>query len=138
MNTLSYLFFTKLKNRIACFFKSPGKVIYLLFLCALIGISVLSGNRSTQEKSGQLRDLSELIAGAIGVYSFLFILIAKTGFGNGASLFSMADINLVFPAPVPARTVLFYGLFQQMGTPSCSVFSVCFSIPGCTTYTGSD
>ncbi len=28
----------------------------------------------------------------------------------------MADVNLVFPAPFRQQGVLFYGLFQQMGT----------------------
>ena len=40
---------------------------------------------------------------------------AKNGFINGASMFSMADVNLMFTAPLKEKSVLTFGLFQQLG-----------------------
>jgi hypothetical protein len=112
---LTYLFLTKLKNQLKSVFKSPGKIIYLVFLIGLIVVTVLGGN-SAKMSGRTFRDLRELTAGVTVFYSAMFILMSYKGFGNGASMFSMADVNLIFPAPFPQRKVLFYGLFQQMGT----------------------
>ncbi len=114
---LSYLLITKLKNQIRTFFRSPGKIIYLLFIAVLIGAVLLSSGNADDEQPGRtVRSLGELTAIVTLFYSVMFVLLAFKGFKTGASMFSMADVNLVFPAPFRQQNVLFYGLFRQMGT----------------------
>ena len=114
MGALTYLLLTKLKNRIKSLLKSPVKLVYAVILLGLIAITIIGGSEA-REAGKEPRDIRELIAGAIGLYTMMFALAIKSGFGNGASLFSMPDVNLVFPAPIKPRNVLFFGLFQQMG-----------------------
>ncbi len=113
---LPYLLITKFKNQVKSFFKSPGKIIYLLVIIALIGVNMFSGRKMDAQPDRVIRDISELTAIVTVFYSIMFTLLASKGFKTGASMFSMADVNFVFPAPFRQRNVLFYGLFQQMGT----------------------
>jgi hypothetical protein len=113
---LSYLLITKLKNQIRSFFKSPGKVIYLFIFAALINVTLLAGGNTDVQPEQAGRSLDELTAIVMLFYSTMFVLLAVKGFKTGASMFSMADVNLVFPAPFRQQSVLFYGLFQKMGT----------------------
>ncbi len=113
---LLYLLLTKLKNQIRSFFKSPGKLLYLLFIIALMGVTLFSGGKVDEQPGRTVRSLSELTAIVTLFYSVMFVLLAVKGFKSGSSMFSMADVNLVFPAPFRQQNVLFYGLFQQMGT----------------------
>ncbi|SHI21510.1 Putative ABC exporter [Sporobacter termitidis DSM 10068] len=113
-NPLSYLLLTKLKNQIKSFFKSPVKIICLIFFIAMIVVTVISGNAA--DAAGKVfGDIRELTAGITVFYSVMFVLMSYKGFGNGASMFSMSDVNFIFPAPFHQRKVLFYGLFQQIG-----------------------
>lgn len=114
MGALTYLFLTKLKNRIKTLLKSPAKLIYVVFMLGLLVASIVSSGKGRQS-SGPPRDIRELIAGAVVVYTMMFLLMVRSGFREGTSLFSMPDVNLIFPAPIKPRKVLFYGLFQQMG-----------------------
>lgn len=111
---LSYLFLTKLKNQIRSFFKSPVRIVYLLLVAGIIALTIFSGNKMNPPGRGQ-RDIRELAAGITAFYTVMFVITAYAGFGNGASLFSMADVNMIFTAPLTQRKVLFYGLFLQMG-----------------------
>ena len=113
---LAYLLITKLKNQIKSLFKKPGKIIYLLVIVMLIGLTFWSGGEADGEPDRTVRSMSELAAIVTLFYSIMFVSLAAKGFKTGASMFSMADVNLVFPAPFRQQGVLFYGLFQQMGT----------------------
>jgi len=112
---LAYLLLIRIKNRLLSLVRSPGKIIYVIFIIALLILSISGGSRAPLEAS-ELRDIRELYAGVFGLFLILFLVIANNGFGEGASLFTQADVNLVFPAPLPPRRVLFFGLFQQIGT----------------------
>ena len=45
----------------------------------------------------------------------MFVILVSAGFKNGASMFTLSDVNLLFPAPIRPRAVLYYGLFRQLG-----------------------
>ena len=113
---LPYLLGTKFKNQIRSFFKSPVKIIYLVVIVVLIGVNMLGGRKAVAQPDRVVRDIGELTAIVTAFYSLMFMLLASKGFNTGASMFSMADVNLVFPAPFRQQSVLFYGLFQQMGS----------------------
>ena len=114
--SLSYLLMIKLKNQIKSLLKSPGKLLYLVFIVALMGVTLFSGGKIDEQPDRTIRSLDELTALVTLFYSVMFVLLASKGFKTGANMFSMADVNLVFPAPFRQQSVLFYGLFQQMGT----------------------
>lgn len=113
---LTYLLVTKLKNQIKSFFKSPLKVIYLAFIVLLIGVSLIGGTGVDRMPGREIRDVRELTAIITAFYSLMFVLLTNKGFSSGASMFSMADVNMVFTAPFRQQKVLFYGLFQQLAT----------------------
>ena len=113
---LGYLLITKFKNQIKSFFRTPGKLIYLVFIIAILGVSLFSVGKMDGQPDRVVRDIGELAALVTVFYSVMFMMIAAKGFGSGASLFSMADVNFVFPSPLRQRNVLFYGLLQKMGS----------------------
>ncbi|MBQ7598174.1 MAG: putative ABC exporter domain-containing protein [Clostridia bacterium] len=113
MSALVYLVSRKLKNRVKEIFHRPTELIVLLVVLALAVFVIWTGNLSRESES--LRDFGELEAILLGIYSVVFILIAKNGFVNGAAMFSMSDVNLLFDAPFRPKTMLSYGLFSQMG-----------------------
>ena len=113
MSTFVYLISRKAKNRVREIFHRPSELIVLLVVVAFAVFVVWTGNMSRDSES--LRDFGELEAILLAIYSVVFVLIAKNGFVNGAAMFSMADVNLLFNAPFRPKTMLFYGLFSQMG-----------------------
>ena len=116
MNALLYLVLHKAKNRIKEIFRRPGELIVLLFGIALVAFVIYTGKFSDAEHAaGILRDRGELYALILAVYTLVFVLTAKNGFVNGASMFTMADVNLLFNAPFKEKTMLSYGLISQMG-----------------------
>ncbi len=113
MGALSYLFFTKQKNLFKECLRSPKKLILPLFLILVFIIDVCLD--MTSSPSGSYRSIDEFLSVVLLVYTLLFVDISKNGFSNGASFFSMADINLVFVSPVKTAKTLFYGIIQQLG-----------------------
>lgn len=117
MKALSYLLIRKLKNNILSVFKTPSKLIAVIALTFIMVLSVISGYGSDYVGQGDIifRDINELYGIILLLYSFVFVMISKNGFYNGASMFSMADVNMIFTSPLKQGTVLSFGLFQQLG-----------------------
>ncbi len=109
---MGYLVGTRLKNQLKSFKTHPSRLIYALVLVALFGLTLFS---SGKQEAGSLRPGSEfaLLAGAF--FGMMFLILINSGFKNGASFFSLADVNFLFTAPVRPRNVLFYGLLRQLG-----------------------
>jgi len=122
---LIYLFGTKLKNQVKSFFKSPGKIIYLVILVALIVITIFSGNK-TDTSGRTFRDIRELTAGVTVFYAVMAVMISYKGFSSGASMYTMSDVNFLFVGPFQQRKVLFYGLFRQLGASLLPGFFILF------------
>lgn len=110
---MGYLVFTRLKAQVREVFKRPSRLIYLLLLAALFGLMLLGGSGETEAPARDARELP-ILAGAF--YGLMFVVLVNSGFKNGASMFSLSDVNLLFPAPIRPRTVLYYGLVRQLGT----------------------
>lgn len=79
-----------------------------------------------EEKNG----LIELITGGIvlAVLAFSVAMADK----NGGSIFLMADVNLLFPAPIQPQTVLLFRLIMQAGTSIIATVYLVFQIPNLT------
>ena len=113
MRALSYLFVTRIKNRLKSLIKSPGQLIGLLLFIGLLVFTILTPRFAEPE---DYRDISELFAIMLVLYAIMFIMTCFNGITRGGSLFTMADVNLVFVSPIPSSKILFYGLIQQLGT----------------------
>ncbi|MEG1061839.1 MAG: putative ABC exporter domain-containing protein [Oscillospiraceae bacterium] len=114
MNALSYLLITRFKNSVKTFFKSPARVIFVIIMAGLFGMLLVSGGRPP-EPSLDMRGAQELYALVFAFYFVMYILGTWSGLSNGASFFSMADVNNVFVAPFSQKHVLIYGLIRQLG-----------------------
>ena len=133
MKALLYLTLKKAKNSIVEFVKSPGKLIVTLLFMGLMVFSAI--NSKSYEGSPYVRDINELYAIVFALYSVIFVLISKNGFYNGASMFTMQDVNLIFTSPLKQNTVLSYGLIQQLGRSLMLGFFILYqSGTVCTTY----
>ena len=116
MNTaLTWLLLTRIKNGIRRFVRKPSRLILAQVVIALIGFTIFAGHMDDAENN-VYRDIRELAAIALVFYLFIFIMTAYNGYTKGTSLFSMPDVNLLFPSPLRQQSVLFYGLVQQLGT----------------------
>lgn len=112
MSALSFLITRKFKNRFLEIIKKPSSLLFLLVVVCLIAFTMFASDGSHY---GDYRDINELYSIAMLLYTAVFILVAKNGFSNGASMFSMADVNLIFVSPFKNTKVLFYGLLSQLG-----------------------
>lgn len=121
MKALTYLTLTRLKNSLKSFFKSPGRVILVLVFVGLFVMLLFTGGNATVG-SADVRDIRELYGIVLGFYFLMFVILARAGLSNGASFFTMADVNNIFVAPFPQRSVLLYGLVRQLGTTFMMAF----------------
>lgn len=112
MGALSFLLVKRLKNQFREFLHKPSKIILALILFFCLFITVFA---SSAQSGQNFRSINEFFSVIYLLYTFLFYNISKNGFNNGASLFSMADINLIFVSPVKSSKVLFFGMLQQLG-----------------------
>lgn len=133
MKALIYLSAKKLKNGILEYFRTASKLIPTLIL-----IAVMAGSAFTSAGYKNIhyaRDINELYAIIFALYTLIFVLTSKNGFYNGASMFSMQDVNLIFTSPLKQNTVLSYGLVQQLGRSLMLGFFILFqSGTVCATY----
>ena len=114
MGALDYLFLTRLKNQAKQLVKKPSKLIFVLIFVSALAVTILP---SAGEKIiyGHYRSIEEFYAIVAILYAMLFVTVAKNGFSNGGSIFSMADVNLIFVSPIKATSALFFGMLQQLG-----------------------
>ena len=120
---LSYLVRTRLKNQIRSLVKNPARLVYAIVILALLVFVFLSGQAGSSGGNGDRRELNAIIT---AYYLLIFLLGANTGFSTGASVFRMSDVNFLFPGPFSQQRVLFYGLFQQLGTSVLMGFFILF------------
>lgn len=112
---LIYLTVIKLKNQLKETIRHPSRLIYGVFLVAMLVLVVVSGN---VEGEMDLRPLSELTAIMVLFYSMMFLFSFMNGVNGGAGnypMFTLSDVSILFPSPLRPNKVLAYGLFRQLG-----------------------
>ena len=114
MRALFYILLIRFKNRIKSLVKSPGALILIVILLALLLLPVLTGDHGSVDERTDYRSMEKYAI--MTAFYCTFVMGSYSGLSKGASLYSMPDINLVFTSPISAKKVLFYGLIQQMGT----------------------
>lgn len=112
MRGLVYLSLTTLKNSLKQVVKKPAKLAAYIVFIALLAVTVIGADMPSvpSERS----DMSEFYALIFALYFVVFVISVNKGFSQGASFFSMPDVNMIFPAPISNTKVLFYGLIKQI------------------------
>ena len=114
-NALGFILTTKIKNYFKDFIHKPGKLILLIVMVLLLGTVFISGNMASEGNNAGFRSVNEVYAMATAVFILIFSTTFISALDKGGSIFKMSDVNLLFPAPFSKRSVLFFGLIQQIG-----------------------
>ena len=113
-DALGFLLCTKLKNAIKEFLRKPSRIILSLIFLIIFGITIAGGIKREADFPRDIRDVSEIAAGASALYILIFSVTFLSGLKSGGSFFKMADVNMIFTSPLNKRSVMFYALIQQM------------------------
>ena len=122
MKALTYLTLTRIKNSLKSFFKSPSRILLVLVFAGLFVMLLFTSGGTAAGVNAGARDIRELYGIVLGFYLIMFVILARSGLSNGASFFTMADVNNIFAAPFSQRSVLLYGLVRQLGTTFMMAF----------------
>ena len=133
-NPLVYVLTTRFKNKLLSIVKKPGQMLFIIIFALMLGVSVFSGNQAGF--TSFVRSTDELLTICLAVFGVSYVLTAYSGISKGASLFSMSDVNLLFPSPVKPISALIYGLVQQMGTSLLLGFFILFQYANIRGYYG--
>lgn len=125
MRALRYLVLTRMKNSLKNLVRHPSRLIFALFMLAILILSII-GSNTGEGALEELRSRDELFAIIFGFYFMMMIISANTGLKNGASFYSMADVNMLFAGPFPTRRILIYGLIRQLGMNVLVAFFLLF------------
>lgn len=111
---LIYLTGVKIKNQLKSLIKTPSKLIYALFMVALLVFVIFSGSLG-EEANMEIRGREELVAIIMAFYTFVVAMTFIQAYNQGSSMFTLSDVNHLFAAPIKPQKVLMYGLFRQLG-----------------------
>ncbi|MDC0700782.1 putative ABC exporter domain-containing protein, partial [Blautia wexlerae] len=127
MSAILYMVRKDCKNRILALFRHPAKLIMYLFLVALLGFSLINvAFAPTPELGETFADIRILHGAYFGILLFFMGVLVLNALQKGTTFFGMADVNLLFVAPLSPRKILAYGLVKQMGRTLLMVFFFLF------------
>ncbi len=112
MSSLVYLALCKAKNRLFELLHKPLKLILTL---GFIFLTVMNFAVSHSSPLGE-RPISEFRAIILAFYILCFVTETKKGFHSGGTMFSMADVNMLFMSPIKSVSVLFHGMLSRLGS----------------------
>lgn len=135
-NPLLYVLLTRFKNKLLSIFKKPSQLIFVIVVAAMMGITIFSGNQAGVDY--YVRPIEELYTICMVLFAVSYVLTAFNGISKGASMFSMSDVNFIFPSPIKPISALIYGLVQQMGTSLLLGLFILFQYTTIHTYYGVD
>lgn len=113
MKAISYLWRRSIRNAILQAFKKPGVLVLYLLLAAFLIWSLIMSNSGNI--AAQSRNVQGYAAVLVGVFLFIAGFSIYNGLKQGTALFSMADVEYLFTAPVNPRTILLSGIAKQAG-----------------------
>lgn len=113
MKAISYLWRRSIRNGILQAFKKPGVLLLYLLLAAFMIWSFIISNSGSI--TAQSRNVQGYAAVLVGVFLFIAGFSIYNGLKQGTALFSMADVEYLFTAPVSPRTILLSGIAKQAG-----------------------
>lgn len=113
MKAISYLWRRSIRNGILQVFKKPVVLVLYLLMAAFLIWSLFVSNSGSI--TAQSRDVQGYAAVLVGVFLFIAGFSIYNGLKQGTALFSMADVEYLFTAPVNPRTILLSGIAKQAG-----------------------
>ncbi|MGI5893135.1 MAG: putative ABC exporter domain-containing protein [Candidatus Merdivicinus sp.] len=113
MKGILFLVRSTFRNQLKEMIRTPGRLIGTIVVVVMLGITLLGGTSSGGGET--VLPFEMLTALVTAVYAFLFFVTVRNGLNAGATFYSMADVCLLFSAPIQSRTILFYGLIRQLG-----------------------
>jgi hypothetical protein len=87
---------------------------------------IFAGDNPINDKYVDNRILYLFIGGFGLLYLFTF---TYTGLSTGSTFFTMADVGLLFVAPISSKKILIYGLLSAMGKTIFASIFILFQIP---------
>jgi hypothetical protein len=130
MKALIYLLLISLKNRILSIRKKPSLLIlYLIIGAYIVFLFVLSSKTDLEVPANQtysdIRVLYIILSGLAALFTCTSVM---GGISKGSTLFNMADVGLLFVAPVSPIKILIYGLIKHMGTTLLASVFIIFQL----------
>lgn len=128
MSSIFYLWKTTFKNRLLDLKNHPSHLVVTILVVLFFGFALVSTVFTPGEDIPLAQNQNLPLLGAILIGLFLFLLVTQIqkGLSSGGSFFSMADVNLLFLAPVSPRKILAYGLAKQVGMSLLLGFFILF------------
>ncbi|MGB3927203.1 MAG: putative ABC exporter domain-containing protein [Caldicoprobacterales bacterium] len=114
MSALVYILKKSLKNNLKGLLKKPAALITYIILACLFIMPSLFGKSSQQ--SSTLAISRDVMRSIFMGYTMLLFVVSIISSLSGASFFRMADVNLLFTAPIKAGYILIYGFVKQLAT----------------------
>ena len=147
MRLFLYYALHSFKNQLRKLFKTW--VMVFMLCCVLLGVVIgvgagilsdLAENDSeppvaeeaearppTEEERQESLQIAELALGAVMLLVFSFNI--ASGDKNGSSIFTMADVNLLFASPMKPQSVLLFKLMSQLGGILLASIYLVFQLP---------
>ncbi|MGB3927230.1 MAG: putative ABC exporter domain-containing protein [Caldicoprobacterales bacterium] len=114
MSALVYIIRKSFKNNVKGLIKKPAALIaYIILACLLVLPSLFA--KSHQQTPAVVVDL-DIAKSIFMAYTLFLFVISVLSSLNGASFFRMADVNLLFTAPIKAGYILIYGFVKQLAS----------------------
>lgn len=112
MSALGYLYLKTLKNSFRELLHNKAKLILYIFILAMLVFVLVTP--STLPQAADYAPIEQFYAIVFGFYVLIFFTSISAGFSSGASFFKLADVNLLFTAPLDSRRILSYGLLSNL------------------------
>ncbi|MGI5971335.1 MAG: putative ABC exporter domain-containing protein [Oscillospiraceae bacterium] len=125
MKAITYLFLTRFKNALRSLREDRAKLARVVVIVVILGLVIIT-NLNRAGGAQNYRPREELYAIILVFYALVFLLSSAKGLNNGASFYTMADVNLLFCSPVSPRRILIYGLVRQLQTAAIMAFALLF------------
>jgi hypothetical protein len=129
MKAITYLLITQIKNRILSLKKKPALLVFYLVMLVIVGFSVGVMMFANIDKPAASYADERILFAFIAAFGILYIgLFTNTGLSTGSSLFTMADVGLLFVSPVTTKKILMYGLLSTFGKSLLASIFIIFQI----------
>ena len=126
MNSILYIIIRQYINRIKQIFSRPLSAIVTLIAClAFIGGPVIA---FIMPKKG-LADIGMVEMVVAGIQLFIGIVMINAFLSQQSGLFTLADANFLFSAPLHRRKILMYAMIQTAPASLMTALFMCFYFP---------
>lgn len=116
MSAIFYMMRKSVKNTLRELLRRPAKLAAYLAAAAILLFSALSQALLPRETGEPLLDIRLLEGAYLVLLLFIALPSLFAGMRSGASMFSMADVGMLFVSPLSPKRILLYGLIKQMGS----------------------